>query len=281
LPTTDVHLSPDDVRSHLLPPDHSYPSLKALEAEPAEGKMVILLEDFYYGSALGQKTIQPRLQSRTNIGLIRCSICSKTLSNNISSDSVCPHCFRHFLTAAKLQSHVHEVHTRSDSTVTCRICELCFGSEPNLLSHMRTNHRPGEMPYTCQVCDFRTSSYSDVWTHFEQLHANTRNLLCHYCLRVLTSNTCYQQHHALHQRSFNLTCHRCRLHFLFVGDRIKHEVIHHRTHINPAQLSGLKPGTKVRLCVSPALQPVRCVECSQLGDRLQPSLPVCGSLLAV
>ena len=113
-------------------------------------------------------------------------------------------------------------------TVTCKICELAFDNEPAFLCHMKTTHKPGEMPYFCQVwhwvpkshflfsmsqfnlrslspavclqvCDFRSSFYSDVWSHFERAHADTRHLLCQFCLRVLRSYTCYQQHFARHQ----------------------------------------------------------------------------------
>ncbi|TNM92674.1 hypothetical protein fugu_018076 [Takifugu bimaculatus] len=41
------------------------------------------------------------------------------------------------------------------------------------------------------------------------------------------------------------TCDKCRLHFLFIKERLEHVRLHHRTHLQPAQLSGIKPGTKV------------------------------------
>lgn len=107
----------------------------------------------------------------------------------------------------------------------CKICELTFANEAAFLQHMKYTHRPGEMPYACQaspepappspsghwwlltcgcvlqVCDFRSSFYSELWFHFEQFHANTKHFLCRYCLRVLHSSTCYQQHFSLHQVS--------------------------------------------------------------------------------
>lgn len=50
-----------------------------------------------------------------------------------------------------------------------------------------------------QVCDFRSSFYSELWSHFEQFHANSGRFLCRYCLKVLQSSACYQHHFSIHQ----------------------------------------------------------------------------------
>ncbi|XP_071356037.1 pogo transposable element with ZNF domain [Trachinotus anak] len=240
--------------------DHSEPA-----PDPPHGKLVILVEDFYYGSAPGRSSIKPNLLGRKFTGPYHCIHCPQTLRNNIElmshmqqhvstmsqedggldSVSSCPHCFRHFLSPFKLQCHLETVHSQYESTATCRICELEFGSEPAFLWHMKNTHKPGEMPYVCQVCDFRSSFYSDVWSHFQETHADTKHLLCQYCLRVLRSNTCYQQHFARHQKKHVFGCEKCRLHFLYVKERMEHKLLHHKTHIRPSQLTGLKPGTKV------------------------------------
>lgn len=232
--------------------------------EPFHGKLVILVEDFYYGLAPGRKSIKPSVPDRRFTGPYRCIHCPRTLHNNIklmchmqqhvltmseqdreNSLSSCPQCFRHFPSPFKLQCHLETVHSLYESTATCKICELNFGSEPAFLWHMKSTHKPGEMPYVCQVCDFRSSFYSDVWSHFQEAHAETKYLLCRYCLRVLRSNTCYQQHFARHQKKHVFGCDKCRLHFLYAKERIEHNVLHHRTHIRPPQLTGLRPGTKV------------------------------------
>uniref|UniRef100_A0A3B4ZII1 C2H2-type domain-containing protein n=1 Tax=Stegastes partitus TaxID=144197 RepID=A0A3B4ZII1_9TELE len=227
--------------------------------EAPHGKLVILVEDFYYGSAPGRGFDDPKLLSRKFSGPYRCIHCAKMLRNNIKlmshmqlhhmssmdSQSSCPHCFRHFASPFRLHCHLVAVHKQNEPTVTCRICEMAFSSEQAFLWHMKTTHKPGEMPYVCQVCDFRSSFYSDVWLHFQEAHADTRHLLCQYCLRVLRSNTCYQQHFARHQKKHVLGCDKCRLCFLYIKERVEHRALHHRTHIRPPQLSGLKPGTKV------------------------------------
>lgn len=217
-------------------------------------KLVILVEDFYYGSAPGNRQAPlPQKPCRP----FRCTLCPETLDNNISlmshthehlptvsQPSLCPHCLRCIPSPYKLQQHVEQAHVRK-MTVTCRICELAFDSEPDFLWHMRSTHRPGEMPYSCQVCNFRSSFFSDVWTHFQDVHANSENLLCHYCLRVLRRTSCYQQHLVQHQSKRSYSCEQCRLHFLYTQERLEHKTTKHTTHVKPPQLCGLKPGTKV------------------------------------
>uniref|UniRef100_A0A8C7ZGD1 Pogo transposable element derived with ZNF domain a n=1 Tax=Oryzias sinensis TaxID=183150 RepID=A0A8C7ZGD1_9TELE len=234
--------------------------------EISEAKMVILLEDFYYGKDPGRSGSQADLTGGRSSGPFTCIICSQSLLNNIklmdhmlqhvtmmSKDEEevdpvpsCSHCFRNFPSPSKLQCHLEAVHIYSKSVAVCRICELAFEDEPAFMRHMKTTHKPGEMPYICQVCDFRSSFYSDVWSHFQDTHANTKHLLCQFCLRVLRSNICYQQHFARHQRKHKLSCDKCRLHFLYVKERVEHNALCHKTHIKPPQLCGLKPGTKVK-----------------------------------
>ncbi|KAM9386256.1 pogo transposable element with ZNF domain isoform 2-T3 [Pholidichthys leucotaenia] len=223
-------------------------------------KLVILLEDFYYGSAPGHNISGGQQKAPPN-ELFQCLYCPKTLPNNIrlmshirkhfsvkDGHKDCPHCFRLFPSPAKLKRHVKVVHSGHESTVTCRICELFFISEPALLHHMKSTHKPGEMPYVCQVCSFRSSFYSDVWVHFQELHADSKNLLCHYCLRVLRRSYCYQEHVARHQQKRRtVACDKCRLHFIYIKDLLDHQATYHKTHVKPPQISGLRPGTKVTI----------------------------------
>uniref|UniRef100_A0A7N6A845 Pogo transposable element derived with ZNF domain a n=1 Tax=Anabas testudineus TaxID=64144 RepID=A0A7N6A845_ANATE len=267
--------TPTNIRSHQQDQSEPLPDL-------SHGKLVILVEDFYYGLAPGRNLTKPNALGQKFTGPYRCIHCPKTLRNNIKLMShmqqhvsmmsqqdadvdtlpLCPHCFRRFLSPFKLQSHLEAVHSQCASTATCKICELDFGSEPSFLWHMKTTHKPGEMPYVCQVCDFRSSFYSDVWSHFQEAHADTKYLLCQYCLRVLRSNTCYQQHFARHQKKHVFGCDKCRLHFLYVKERVEHNALHHRTHIRPPQLTGLKPGTKVHLTSGVGLTPCLVVKFS-------------------
>lgn len=56
------------------------------------------------------------------------------------------------------------------------------------------------------------------------------------------------------QKKQMLSCDKCRLHFLYVRERAEHKALHHNTHVTPPQLSGLKPGTKVRLISAPTVR---------------------------
>uniref|UniRef100_A0A8C7FK97 Pogo transposable element derived with ZNF domain a n=1 Tax=Oncorhynchus kisutch TaxID=8019 RepID=A0A8C7FK97_ONCKI len=230
-----------------------------------QGKLIMLVEDFYYGVDKGRNLSGAPVEEPP--GIFKCIHCEKTLKTNIKlmnhmrhhvemtaqqkgevdTHTACQHCFRNLATPFRLQCHVESVHSQLESTTKCKICEWSYESEVAFLQHMKNTHKPGEMPYICQVCDYRSSLYVDVFAHFREFHNGTANLLCPYCLRVFRSSSNYQNHYSRHQKKKVFKCDRCRLQFLFAKDRAEHKVQYHKTHLKPRQLEGLKPGTKVTI----------------------------------
>lgn len=262
-------ISPDKMGSApggLAPPAGKTPESAADDA--SQGKLIMLVDDFYYGRDVGQ-TYQ--MQGLPKVATtFRCMHCSKRLKNNIrfmnhmkhhveldqqngevDGHTTCQHCYRQFSTPFQLQCHLENVHSSYESTTKCKICEWAFDSEPLFLQHMKDTHKPGEMPYVCQVCSYRSSIYAEVDTHFRLNHEDTRHLLCVYCLKVFKNGNAFQQHFMRHQKSV-YHCNKCRLQFLFAKDKIEHKLQHHKTFRKPRQLEGLKPGTKVTIRASRA-----------------------------
>ncbi|XP_031441750.1 pogo transposable element derived with ZNF domain a isoform X2 [Clupea harengus] len=240
------------------------------QEEKTGGKLIMLVEDFYYG--LDRGTDLEKKQPEDAV-MFKCHLCEKKLKNNLKmmvhtkhhvesdqkyeaeSQTTCQHCFRNFPSPLSLQSHVERVHSQAESSTKCRICELAYENEPIFLQHMKNSHKPGEMPYVCQVCGFRSSFYLDVIFHFRDTHSNTTHLLCPYCLKVFRSSSNYQLHYSRHQKKSVLHCDKCRLQFLFVKDKAEHKHMYHNTHRKPLQLEGLKPGTRVTIRTYAALSP--------------------------
>ncbi|EHH27346.1 Suppressor of hairy wing-like protein 4 [Macaca mulatta] len=230
-----------------------------------KGKLIMLVNDFYYGKHEGD--VQEEQKTHTTF---KCFSCLKILKNNIrfmnhmkhhlelekqSSESwenhtTCQHCYRQFPTPFQLQCHIESTHTPHEFSTICKICELSFETEHVLLQHMKDNHKPGEMPYVCQVCNYRSSSFCDVETHFRTSHENTKNLLCPFCLKVIKIATPYMHHYMKHQKKGIHRCTKCRLQFLTCKEKMDHKTQHHRTFIKPKQLEGLPPGTKVTIRAS-------------------------------
>ncbi|KAI5936692.1 Zinc finger protein 280D [Manis javanica] len=230
-----------------------------------KGKLIMLVNDFYYGKHGGD--VKEEQKTHTTF---KCFSCLKILKNNIrfmnhmkhhlelekqSSESwenhtTCQHCYRQFPTPFQLQCHIESTHTPHEFSTICKICELSFETEHILLQHMKDNHKPGEMPYICQVCNYRSSSFSDVETHFRTSHENTKNLLCPFCLKVIKIATPYMHHYMKHQKKGIHRCTKCRLQFLTCKEKMDHKSQHHRTFIKPKQLEGLPPGTKVTIRAS-------------------------------
>ncbi|XP_078007370.1 zinc finger protein 280D isoform X3 [Phascolarctos cinereus] len=233
-------------------------------ADADKGKLIMLVNDFYYGKHEGDN-----LQEQKTHTTFKCFSCLKILKNNIrfmnhmkhhlelekqSSESwenhtTCQHCYRQFPTPFQLQCHIESTHTPHEFSTICKICELSFETEQVLLQHMKDNHKPGEMPYFCQVCNYRSSSFSDVETHFRTSHENTKNLLCPFCLKVIKLATPYMHHYMKHQKKGIYRCTKCRLQFLTCKEKMDHKT-QHRTFKKPKQLEGLPPGTKVTIRAS-------------------------------
>ncbi|OXB79984.1 UNVERIFIED_CONTAM: hypothetical protein H355_009799 [Colinus virginianus] len=231
-------------------------------AEYEKGKLIMLVNDFYYGKHEGD-TQQVQQEQKTHT-TFKCFSCLKVLKNNIrfmnhmkhhlelekqsseswESHTTCQHCYRQFPTPFQLQCHIESTHTPYESSTICKICELSFETEQVLLQHMKDNHKPGEMPYVCQVCNYRSSAFSDVETHFRSVHENTKHLLCPFCLKVIKIGAPYMHHYMRHQKKGIYRCTKCRLQFLTCKEKMDHKTQHHRTFRKPKQLEGLPPGTK-------------------------------------
>ncbi|KAM6058418.1 zinc finger protein 280D isoform 2-T4 [Chlamydotis macqueenii] len=237
-------------------------------AESEKGKLIMLVNDFYYGKHEGD-TQQLQQEQKTHT-TFKCFSCLKVLKNNIrfmnhmkhhlelekqsseswESHTTCQHCYRQFPTPFQLQCHIESTHTPYESSTICKICELSFETEQVLLQHMKDNHKPGEMPYVCQVCNYRSSAFSDVETHFRTVHENTKHLLCPFCLKVIKIGAPYMHHYMRHQKKGIYRCTKCRLQFLTCKEKMDHKTQHHRTFRKPKQLEGLPPGTKVTIRAS-------------------------------
>uniref|UniRef100_A0A8C8S1A8 C2H2-type domain-containing protein n=1 Tax=Pelusios castaneus TaxID=367368 RepID=A0A8C8S1A8_9SAUR len=237
-------------------------------AESERGKLIMLVNDFYYGKHEGD--VQRVQQEQKTHTTFKCFSCLKVLKNNIrfmnhmkhhlelekqsseswESHTTCQHCYRQFPTPFQLQCHIESTHTPYESSTICKICELSFETEQILLQHMKDNHKPGEMPYVCQVCNYRSSAFSDVETHFRTVHENTKHLLCPFCLKVIKIGAPFMHHYMRHQKKGIYRCTKCRLQFLTCKEKMDHKTQHHRTFRKPRQLEGLPPGTKVTIRAS-------------------------------
>ncbi|XP_062394303.1 pogo transposable element with ZNF domain isoform X2 [Sardina pilchardus] len=266
--TSKVYASAQAPTTSKVPPLQAPMVARSIAPAPVEKqpeKLVMLVDDFYYGTFEGNRTnaAQDNLDSPM---VFKCLTCGKKLRSNIrlmnhmkhhveleqqngemDTHTSCQHCYRQFPTPFRLQCHLESVHSSYESSTKCKICEWAFDTEPVFLQHMKNTHKPGEMPYVCQVCQYRSSFYSDVYNHFRTWHEDTRHLLCLYCLKVFKNSNSYQQHFSRHQKSTVYHCNKCRLQFLFTKEKLDHKVCHHKTFRKPRQLEGVSPGTKVTI----------------------------------
>ncbi|KAB1277245.1 Zinc finger protein 280D [Camelus dromedarius] len=207
---------------------------KTIDSE--KGKLIMLVNDFYYGKHEGD--VQEEQKTYTTF---KCFSCLKILKNNIRFMNH----MKHHLELEKQSSESWENHT------TCQHCYRQFPTPFQLQCHIESTHTPHEFSSKLQlVCNYRSSSFSDVETHFRTSHENTKNLLCPFCLKVIKIATPYMHHYMKHQKKGIHRCTKCRLQFLTCKEKMDHKTQHHRTFIKPKQLEGLPPGTKVTIRAS-------------------------------
>ncbi|CAM9700213.1 unnamed protein product, partial [Rangifer tarandus platyrhynchus] len=142
--------------------------------DPMKGKLIMLLDDFYYGQHTGNG--QPESKTHT---AFNCLSSLRVLKNvkfmthvrnhlelekqkgdSWETHTTCQHCHRQFPTPFQLQCHVESVHTCREPSTVCKICELSFETDQVLLQHMKDSHKPGKMPYVCCVCNYRSSAFA-------------------------------------------------------------------------------------------------------------------------
>ncbi|XP_056154026.1 pogo transposable element with ZNF domain [Lampris incognitus] len=291
--TSQTQLSPDSQSAPItFSPNqhHSEPP-----QELPKSNIVILVEDFYYGTDKQRNMTKLLWRRKKLTSPYHCIHCHKALRNNIKLMAhmkqharemsqqqeemdrhvSCLHCYRQFNSPFRLQCHLEAVHSQCESTAKCQICELAFKNEAAFLQHMKHTHKPGEMPYICKVCDYRSSFYSAVLSHFKEAHADTCFLLCPYCLKLLRSSSAYQDHITKHQRKYVFGCDKCRLQFLHSKERVEHRALHHKTHVRPPQLNGLKPGTKVTVRTYSVVGDQAVGE--EINSSFQPASKVCST----
>ncbi|XP_012887057.1 PREDICTED: zinc finger protein 280B-like isoform X1 [Dipodomys ordii] len=258
-----LHLNPGS-NNVLAKPDFANLESPDNTSDPNKGNLVVLLSDFYYGQHKGDG--QPKQKTYTTF---KCLSCLKVLKNvkfmnhvkrhlefekqwsdSWENPTTCQHCHRQFPTPFQLERHIDNVHTTQELSTVCRICELSFETDQLLLEHMKDNHKPGELPYVCQVCNYRSSVFADVETHFRKCHANTKNLLCPFCLKIFKAGTPYVCHFRGHWERNVHRCSKCRLQFLTFKEKMEHKTRYHQMFKKPKQLEGLPPETKVVIQVS-------------------------------
>ncbi|KAM6968116.1 uncharacterized protein FYW47_006818 [Aplochiton taeniatus] len=236
-------------------------------------KLVMTVEEFYYGESEGNTFLRGPEATLAKSFLFKCQACFQIFEDNVrmmyhmklhchqgggasENQLSCSQCYRLLSSSQQLDQHQDRVHGPNPSPSLCQICEWAFESELVFLNHMKVAHKTGEMPYVCQVCGYRSSFYSSVQSHFLLCHRDTRYLLCVYCLKVTRNNVNYQHHLQLHQKLHAFHCNKCRLQFISMREKVYHKAKHHRCFRKPAQLEGLPPGTTViiRSCM-PAMTP--------------------------
>ncbi|XP_069767370.1 zinc finger protein 280D-like isoform X2 [Narcine bancroftii] len=170
-----------DLVSSSCPVSEQSPN-KVLEVE--KGKLIMLVNDFYYGKDDGDMHLNQHDQ-KTNT-TFKCYSCLKILKNNIrfmnhmkhhmelekqSSESwenhtTCQHCHRQFPTPFQLQCHIETAHCPHESTNTVQP-----GTAEYFVNFIVYQHDPrGEGMPICKICELSYESEQVLLQHMKDNH---------------------------------------------------------------------------------------------------------------
>ena len=125
-------------------------------------------------------------------------------------ESSCHFCLKLFFDDQKKKRHIEIVHNKNpDFLLTCRNCELSFGSKLALVYHQETYHDHIDLKLPCQICEktFKTNHNLDV--HMKSVHRETE-YPCDLCFSSFTRQSNLNHHYKI--------CHDTVINKLFLND---------------------------------------------------------------
>lgn len=166
----------------------------------------------------------------------KCSYCPRTfvVRENFSNHMVyhtkkekpfpCEQCDEQFVTQGTLHYHIESKHLRP----RCEVCHEETGNLKDFLKHQRMHTKRIRYKYVCELCEERFPLKPQLKKHKEELHG-TGYLKCAHCPMTF-SNAVFFLCHAteFHGDPKPFRCDFCS----FRTNKINHQAIHLRTHLN-------------------------------------------------
>ena len=122
----------------------------------------------------------------------QCGLCEFKAATKMSVD-------RH------MQSHTKE--RRSLTAGECSMCGESFTNAAKLVSHMRNIHGTIDKTYQCESCEYRGATHSALKAHMRAVHENIRKHHCEYCEFTSFASSALKRHIlAIHEKRKPFEC---------------------------------------------------------------------------
>ena len=126
----------------------------------------------------------------------QCGLCEFKAATKMSVD-------RH------MQSHTKE--RRSLTAGECSMCGESFTNAAKLVSHMRNIHGTIDKNYQCESCEYRGATHSALKAHMRAVHENIRKHRCDYCEFTSFASSALKRHIlAIHEKRKPFACDKVR-----------------------------------------------------------------------
>ncbi|MGH0150660.1 UNVERIFIED_CONTAM: hypothetical protein FKN15_033957 [Acipenser sinensis] len=204
LPAASTASRPPPPQPSPTPPAQAMDTMSG--GSDSQGKLIMLVDDFYYGSDEGRRGLVYR-DSKEPVPF-KCLHCAKKLKNNIrfmnhlkhhveldqqdgevDTHTSCQHCYRQFSTPFQLQCHLESVHSHYefmnhlkhhveldqqdgevDTHTSCQHCYRQFSTPFQLQCHLESVHSHYESTTKCKICEWAFESEPVFLQHMKNTH---------------------------------------------------------------------------------------------------------------
>ncbi|XP_026325665.1 zinc finger protein OZF-like [Hyposmocoma kahamanoa] len=145
----------------------------------------------------------------------------------------CPACGTNFSGQESLQTHIEEVHWKTDNAFKCSKCSKTYSSERLLKIHLREHRRSqrtgeGVTPsFMCEVCGRSFMDRKYLRDH-QRLHTGDKPYQCDVCSKTFRLPSTHRAHMDRHANLRRYQCSICPKTFTQAG----HRAAHVRRHTN-------------------------------------------------
>lgn len=168
---------------------------------------------------VNKRTLKSHM-SRHKQGEFNCSFCPKVFDTQNKKTNhekfvhtgdqrrnICPYCKEKFLSYAKKNEHMVELHGVEPLVLKCKACDKTFNRRDKLTLHTRRDHLL-ERRFECDHCDMKFYGKRDLNTHMVK-HTGVKQYRCEVCLKAFGRRHTLREHLRIHADDRRFKCEHC------------------------------------------------------------------------
>ncbi|XP_063709932.1 zinc finger protein 615-like [Culicoides brevitarsis] len=172
--------------------------------------------------------------------------------------TICGYCGK-LCSQKSLDSHIKNIHFKSDTEFTCDLCQAKVSTKPGLINHMRSKHM--ELIYSCRYCEESFPNYSCRRTHEVRFHTFDYKFTCNFCPKKFMERVQLRKHIATHTGERRYRCEICAMAFITLTNLKLHLASHSDERPHCCQICNASFKTRMALKKHDRIHNERDYEC--------------------